>query len=125
MSKEVRLNDKMWFGKYQGKSIKDIIHIDKGFLDNLVVTDKIKFNKNILEYIKVHKKYKPRWDDDDHFEYNESNWDYDDLQELIRSAYSQTSIETLSSNTTIGYRIPQQALIVTHLEIKYNKNERS
>lgn len=51
MVKEVRLNDKLWFGKYKGKTIKDIINCDRNFIENLVTNNKITYNKNVIDYI--------------------------------------------------------------------------
>lgn len=51
MSKEVRLNDKMWYGKYQGKTIKFILENDRNFLDILIDKGKISYHKNVLDYL--------------------------------------------------------------------------
>jgi hypothetical protein len=51
MPKEVRLNDKMWFGKYKDKTIKRIIDSDFRFLETLVEKGKITFHKNVHDYI--------------------------------------------------------------------------
>lgn len=49
--KIVRLNDKMWFGKYIGLTIKDILNRDKKFLDNLVNSGLISYHDNVLNYL--------------------------------------------------------------------------
>jgi len=51
MPKEIRLNDKIWFGKYKGKTVKVILNGDKQFLDNLVERGKIIYGKNIIDYL--------------------------------------------------------------------------
>jgi hypothetical protein len=43
--KEVRLNDKMWFGKYKGTRINDIIRTDATFIQKLVKEGKIKLDE--------------------------------------------------------------------------------
>lgn len=66
MIKEVRLNDKMWFGKYKNLSIRDIICKDRMYLESLMLTGKIKYSENVEKYLKEKTKEKPSWAD--------SNW---------------------------------------------------
>lgn len=42
--KEVRFNDKLWFGKYKGKRISDIIKNDPNFIQKLLRDNKIKMD---------------------------------------------------------------------------------
>lgn len=51
MSKEVRLNDKMWFGKYKGKTIKSVVDADMRFLEVLMDKGKISLHQNVKDYI--------------------------------------------------------------------------
>jgi hypothetical protein len=51
MPKEVRLNDKMWFGRYKGRTIMDILECDKSFLDSLLFRNKITYHKNVMDYL--------------------------------------------------------------------------
>ncbi len=51
MPKEVRLNDKIWFGKYRGRTIKDILDYDRCFLDTLLDKGKITYHKNVLDFL--------------------------------------------------------------------------
>jgi hypothetical protein len=51
MPKEVRLNDKMWFGRHKGRSIKEIIDCDYSFLYGLILRNKIIYNKNVIDYL--------------------------------------------------------------------------
>jgi len=50
MAKEIRLNDKMWFGKYKGLTIKKIIDMDRGFLEVMKKKDKIIYSDSVLKY---------------------------------------------------------------------------
>lgn len=65
MPKEVRLNDKMWFGKYRGRTIKDLLNIDRYYLDDLVMKNKIIFSKNVTDYLGNKRNHSISW----------SNWD--------------------------------------------------
>jgi hypothetical protein len=58
MPKEVRLNDKMWFGKHQGITIKNILNVDRNFLDVLVAKGKITYHQNIIDYLKEDRDHK-------------------------------------------------------------------
>lgn len=49
--KIVRLNDKMWFGKYKNLTIKDVICRDKDFLDKLMNVGKIGYHDNVIKFI--------------------------------------------------------------------------
>lgn len=49
--KEVRLNDKIWFGKYKGVTIKELLNSDRYFLDSLIIKRKIKFSQNVINYL--------------------------------------------------------------------------
>jgi len=51
MPKEVRLNDKIWFGKYRGRTIKDILEYDRCFLDTLLDKGKITYHQNVLDFV--------------------------------------------------------------------------
>lgn len=51
MIKEVRLNDKIWFGKYKGHTIKEILSIDRHYLDDLMFKNKIVYSENIIKYL--------------------------------------------------------------------------
>lgn len=62
MSKEIRLNDKMWFGRYNGKTIKWIIDNDMNFIDKLIDGGKISYHKNILDYLEGGSKYSKKTD---------------------------------------------------------------
>lgn len=62
MSKEVRLNDKMWFSKYQGKTIKFIIENDKSFIDSLIKSGKIHYSDSVIKYINGKRDYKKKID---------------------------------------------------------------
>lgn len=101
MPKEVRLNDKLWFGKYQGKSIKDVIDSDRGFLDNLVINGRIKYGQNVIDYIKglSRKKSTRNWDYEDfsNDRYGESSWD--NYQESMRNYNPEIDTPPLTSNT--------------------------
>jgi hypothetical protein len=50
--KEVRLNDKMWFGKYKDLSIKDIISRDRMYVESLMMSGKIKYSEKVDSYIR-------------------------------------------------------------------------
>jgi hypothetical protein len=57
MPKEIRLNDKIWFGKYKGNPVKVILDGDRQFLENLILKGKITYGQNILDYLNEnHKK---------------------------------------------------------------------
>lgn len=56
--KIVRLNDKMWFGKYLGMSIKDVLMRDKKFLDVLVNKGKISYHENVQDFLNENKENK-------------------------------------------------------------------
>jgi len=62
MPKEVRINDKMWYGKYKGMTMKDLLYRDRGFLDNMVDRGKIEFHQNVLDYLKNDTKQKKGWE---------------------------------------------------------------
>lgn len=49
--KEIRLNDKFWFGKYKNKTIKYIIDHDFNYLNSFFHDGKIKYGENILNYL--------------------------------------------------------------------------
>lgn len=51
MAKEVRLNDKWWYGKHKDRSIREILDCDRMFLEDLVYKGKIKFHQNIQDYL--------------------------------------------------------------------------
>lgn len=51
MAKEIRLNDKWWYGKHKGRSIKEIIDCDRAFLEDLVFKGKITFHEKVQDYI--------------------------------------------------------------------------
>lgn len=78
--KEIRLNDKMWFGKYSGYSIKDIMDRDMLYVDKLISGSKFKINDNIFKYIEKRneERRKSRWGEDDRpsrsFYYQPTNW---------------------------------------------------
>jgi len=55
--KKVRLNDKIWFGKYKGHTIKEILSIDKMFIDKMIDKGKIIYDDNILDYLNQKNKY--------------------------------------------------------------------
>lgn len=51
MPKKVRLNDKIWFGKYRGRTIRDILDYDSHFLDILLDNGKITYHENVLDFL--------------------------------------------------------------------------
>ena len=56
--KEIRLNDKMWFGKYKGVRMKDVADRDRMFLDKLLLdnTD-FEFAENLKSYLGKRKSF--------------------------------------------------------------------
>jgi hypothetical protein len=49
--KELRLNDKIWFGKYKDKRVVDVLDLDKNFLDKMVESGKYFYSDNVKNYI--------------------------------------------------------------------------
>lgn len=49
--KTIRLNDKMWFGKYKNHRMIDILKSDRFYLDSLREQKLIDYDKSILEFI--------------------------------------------------------------------------
>jgi len=58
MAKEVRLNDKLWFGKYKNMTFKILLGHDPAYLNNLVDKGKITFHQNIKDYLNSDEKPK-------------------------------------------------------------------
>ena len=56
--KEVRFNDRMWFGKHKGNRICDIINHDPKFIQKLLKEDKIKLDKKITKFLE--EKFNPQ-----------------------------------------------------------------
>jgi len=50
--KTIRLNDKMWFGKYKDHRMMDILNRDRSYLDRLCDSGLIKYDDKIIDYIK-------------------------------------------------------------------------
>lgn len=50
--KTVRLKDRMWFGKYKGARISDVILKDKKILDELCSKGLIEYDEKVLKFIK-------------------------------------------------------------------------
>jgi len=95
MCKEVRLNDKLWFGKYKGKSIRVILDSDRNFLDNLVNKGTIKYGSNIIDYINISKNKYDEWKEPSVFHLNDDtvqNFRHDDWNDYYSENSSNTSI---------------------------------
>lgn len=82
MPKEVRLNDKMWFGRWKGKTIKWILDNDMNFLEKLCDRGKISYHKNVVDYLEGGSKYSkktaywmPQAEDDHQDEHQEGEQD--------------------------------------------------
>ena len=58
MAKEVRLNDKLWFGKYKNLTFKMLLGHDPTYLNNLIDKGKITFHQNIKDYLNSQEKPK-------------------------------------------------------------------
>lgn len=56
MTKELRLNDKIWFGQYKGLTIRKIYQIDMPFLDRLISTGRFILAHNVTEYFEKSEK---------------------------------------------------------------------
>jgi hypothetical protein len=48
--KEIRFNDRIWFGKYRNKRISEIIKIDPKFVQGLTKEDKISLDSRTMVY---------------------------------------------------------------------------
>lgn len=48
--KEVRFNDKLWFGKYSGSRISELIKDDPNYIQKLIKEDKIKLDNKSKKY---------------------------------------------------------------------------
>lgn len=57
MAKELRLNDKIWFGQYKGLTVLKVYQIDKAFLDRLISTGKFTLSKKVIEFFKKGEKW--------------------------------------------------------------------
>lgn len=49
--KEIRYNDRIWFGKYKNKRISEILKIDPKFVQGLVKEDKICLDDRVMEHL--------------------------------------------------------------------------
>ena len=98
MSKEVRLNDKIWYGKYRGRTIRDIVESDLEFLDDLVKKGKITFHKNVQDYLKGDDSPKKNWWENGNgdYHYQPHEWAYEPPSFVYGS---QVDITATTSNT--------------------------
>jgi hypothetical protein len=73
MPKEVRYNDKLWFGKYKGKRVKSVLR-DTKYVDSLLEKDMIRLDKKLSCYYESMKREKQRESEEDRY----SSWDDND-----------------------------------------------
>jgi len=54
--KKVRLNDKMWFGKYKNMRMSDVLIRDRMYIESLRDQKLIEYDDNILEFLSENEK---------------------------------------------------------------------